>query len=110
MTGFDVTEDPEKAADFFLNAGVRRIVLKLGAKGSLYKDIEHCILLPPSNGEVIDTTGAGDNYVAGFLSGVLDGQPVEECLNRAFLASSIAIRSLGAHSGIREKSQILEMV
>ncbi len=110
LAGFDVTEDPEKAADFFLNAGVRRIVLKLGAKGSLYKDKERCILLPPSSGEVIDTTGAGDNYVAGFLSGILDGEPVEECLNRAFLASSIAIRSLGAHSGIREKSQILKTV
>ncbi len=110
LAGFDVTEDPKKAADFFLHAGVKRIVLKLGAKGSLYKDKERCIVLPPSSREVVDTTGAGDNYVAGFLSGVLDGQPVEECLRRACLASFIAIGSLGAHSGIREKSQILEMV
>jgi sugar/nucleoside kinase (ribokinase family) len=49
---------------------------------------------PPS--PVVDTTGAGDAFTAGYLAGRLDGEDEAACLARAVAAASRAVGSLGA--------------
>jgi sugar/nucleoside kinase (ribokinase family) len=46
--------------------------------------------------EVVDTTGAGDAYAAGFLYGFTHGRPLHVCGQLASLAASEAISQLGA--------------
>jgi len=71
-------------------------VVKLGAKGSLVKsaNLLHKIEILPS--KVIDTTGAGDLYAAGFLHGYLRGLALDKCGKIGALLSGQVIRHLGA--------------
>ncbi len=68
-------------------AGVRTVVVKLGAKGSIVLEdgVLHEVGIRPV--KAIDTTGAGDAYAAGFLYGLAkDWEPAD----RARLAASVA--------------------
>jgi 2-dehydro-3-deoxygluconokinase len=48
--------------------------------------------------KVIDPTGAGDAFAAGFVSAHLEGLPVDACLDRGVVSASYAIEGLGAAS------------
>jgi sugar/nucleoside kinase (ribokinase family) len=52
--------------------------------------------------QVIDTTGAGDQFAAGFLSGHVKGAPLEECLKRGAIAAAEVI----AHYGPRPEADM----
>jgi len=70
--GYAGSEKPEEIFNFLLDNNAKTIVLKMGGKGcSLCHDkIIHEI--PALDVEVIDTIGAGDNFVAGFLAGIIN--------------------------------------
>jgi sugar/nucleoside kinase (ribokinase family) len=44
---------------------------------------------------VVDATGAGDSFAAGFLRGLLDGRPLAETLSLAVACGSLSTRALG---------------
>ncbi len=79
-------------------AGVCSIaVVKLGARGSLVRkgsEVLKVDALPVR--KVIDTTGAGDYFAAGFLYGLTCGYPLEKCGRIASLLSSKVIQVVGA--------------
>jgi sugar/nucleoside kinase (ribokinase family) len=55
-------------------------VLKLGKNGSLLSHKGRVIKVEPIQADrVIDTTGAGDLWAAGFLYGLVNGLPIEKC-------------------------------
>ena len=54
-------------------------VVKLGERGSMIQTGAEVLRIRPFKAECIDTTGAGDSYAAGFLSGFLKGKDLEEC-------------------------------
>lgn len=55
--------------------------------------------LPALPVEVVDSTGAGDNFVAGFLSGVLQGEGLRACAERGRARASECISRMGAGKG-----------
>jgi len=92
-------------ASFFLDAGIRHVVIKAGPEGSyVYGDHEqfHMKALPV---EVVDTTGAGDNYVAGFLSGLLRGFSLVECSHYGTVCAAACVRRLGAGGGVQSRKE-----
>lgn len=50
-----------------------QVVIKRGAQGVLYRAGERSFRLPGVPADVVDTTGAGDNFNAGFLAGLVAG-------------------------------------
>ncbi|KAG2448520.1 hypothetical protein HYH02_006411 [Chlamydomonas schloesseri] len=51
---------------------------------------------------VVDTTGAGDHFTAGFMYGLMTRQPLERCCEVACLAGASAVRVLGAELAQRD--------
>ena len=101
--------DPDAIADAFLSHGAGHIVIKLGGKGCLIKTKEERHLIPAfPYASCIDTTGAGDNFAAGFLYALSEGMPLPECGCFANAAASIAIESVGAATGVQSLEQIME--
>ena len=69
----------EEMADVFLAYGVRNVVIKAGKEGCFAKNADGFLHVPALPVHVVDTTGAGDYFVAGFISALLDGSSFREC-------------------------------
>ncbi|MDF2789800.1 MAG: PfkB domain protein, partial [Neobacillus sp.] len=67
-------------ADCFLECGVKHVIIKTGKNGCFIKAEGKMITVPAIAGiQAIDTIGAGDNFVAGFITAILEGKELEEC-------------------------------
>ena len=55
----------------------------------------------PRAAAVVDPTGAGDAFAAGFLAGWLGGESVETALSRGVVGASFAIEDWGATGLLR---------
>jgi sugar/nucleoside kinase (ribokinase family) len=75
--------------------GATRVVAKLGASGAASLDGGALVKVPAPNVDVVDTTGAGDSFDAGFLHAWLRKRPLEECLRYGVAAGSLSTRALG---------------
>lgn len=72
---------PEAYIEMFHELGPQIIVLTMGKEGSLISKEGHLLgHLPARPIKVVDATGAGDSFWAGFLVAMLDGLSLERCL------------------------------
>lgn len=95
------TDDPKQIAAFLQEKGVRTAVIKLGEKGCYVKPgPEPGFLCDAFETQVVDTTGAGDSFVAGFLTGVLKGWDVKSSAELACAVAAMNIRAVGATAGV----------
>lgn len=66
--------------------------------------------LPAFTVKAIDTTGAGDNFAAGFITAMLEGGNIRECCEFGAAAAGICCEHLGANSGVRNRSQVKDFI
>ena len=70
----------EQQAIKALAANAEIAVLKVGSRGSFVTHAGSTIVVNPlGDGNALDTTGAGDLWAAGFLFGLVEGYPLEQC-------------------------------
>ncbi|MCD2492324.1 sugar kinase [Lacrimispora sp. NSJ-141] len=100
---------PHKMAEFFKDMGVKICGIKLGDEGCYVTDICREFEIPCFSGfKAVDTTGAGDSFVGGFLCGYLQGWDIEEC---AIFASAVAAHNVavkGATGGVPDFRTVME--
>jgi sugar/nucleoside kinase (ribokinase family) len=87
------------------------LAVKLGSKGGLAKQKDKIVTAPPLNVKVVDTTGAGDTFDAGFLYGYLKGLTLEQSLYLACACGSLSTQGVGgtaAQPTLDEASKALE--
>jgi len=77
-------------------AGPRLAIVTLGEKGSLAYDGTSYTSYGIVPVEVVDTMGAGDSYIAGFLKGILEGSPLRDCMAKGAENASVTLRYNGA--------------
>lgn len=100
--------DPDEIADAFLACGVQNFVMKLGEKGCLIRNRQERHLIPAWPHTVcVDTTGAGDNFAAGFLYALSEGMDLPSCGSFANAAASIAVETAGAATGVKSAGQVM---
>jgi len=63
-----------------------------------------CVKLSPD--EIIDTTGAGDSYIGGFIVGMVSGLSLDECMKVGTLIAANVIMKEGARLGIMSGKQL----
>jgi ribokinase len=75
-----------------------KLIITLGSKGVLYynQKKKKAELIPAKKINVIDTTGAGDSFVAGFASGIVKGSTVAESIKLGIEIASLTCQALGA--------------
>ena len=71
-------------------------IVKIGKKGSLIKRGDETVQIGCNKVEVIDTTGAGDMYAAGFLYGLINDYDLEKCGTIGNLLAESIIQVIGA--------------
>lgn len=90
----------------FEELGIRAAV-KLGAAGSAALDNGRIIAAPPVAGvDVVDTTGAGDCFDAGFLDAWLNGAPLSYCLEQGNLCGALSTRRAGGMNGFPTREEL----
>ena len=93
--------DLDELCDFFLNAGAKHVVLKMGARGSLIKDKKGVRLrIPAFKVDVVDTTGCGDAWTGGFITGLSRGMNIEESAVLGSACGSLVATGLGSDAGL----------
>jgi ribokinase len=91
--------DRDEAARVVLGHGCQ-VALKDGADGgTLWQAPDLVTRVSAPDVAAIDTTGAGDSFDAGFISGLLGGLSREECLARAVACGSLSTRAVGGTAG-----------
>ncbi|MFR6321906.1 MAG: carbohydrate kinase family protein [[Clostridium] leptum] len=92
---------PEAAAAYFHRHGVPVAVIKLGKQGALLSDGRKQKRFSAYEGPVIDTTGAGDAFVSGFLAGISREKELSDCVRLGNGAGALCVGKVGASEHCR---------
>lgn len=104
-------DEPEEMARFLQDQGVGNVVIKLGEKGCYLKPADRKgFYLQAFPAKVVDTTGAGDSFVAGFLAGLQRGWNMERCGRFACAVAALNIQSVGATTGAPTYNETLRFI
>jgi sugar/nucleoside kinase (ribokinase family) len=102
LTGCDAL--PECIAALSKNVGT--LVITRGAHGAVAVEKEYLVEIPAAPVErIVDTTGAGDLFAAGFLAGRCRGRPLKACLETGAIAAAEII----SHFGARPEADLKEL-
>lgn len=88
--------EPEACAGVLLDAGVKRVVISLGADGVLCAEKGRFYCLPAVNMPVADTTGSGDSLTAALAVGLAGGLSAERCAALGVRAAALTMGGCGA--------------
>jgi len=96
-------DDPRRVLPRLAAGRLRFIVFRQAASGGILYDAREDRFHPWTGraAKVVDPTGAGDAFAAGFVSAHLEGLPVAACLDRGVVSASFAIEGLGVASLLR---------
>lgn len=103
--------DPLKAAYSLMEKGVKTVVVTLGREGCLLlsEGVEQHIRIDPIE-KVVDTTGAGDAFCAGFLMGVLNDFSLEQSCKLGCASAAHIVTHVGAHENAPVLTDILGII
>jgi ribokinase len=89
-----------RGAEFLLEKGVRTVAVKLGSKGCYVTDGKESHIVEPFRVRVVDTTGAGDAFCAGFLYGLIKDKSLDMCGKIGNFVASRCVLKMGARTGL----------
>jgi len=101
---------PEGIADFYLNRGVKAVILKTGADGAWFKTAngEQGAVAAVKVENIVDTVGAGDGFAVGVVSALLEGKTLHQAITRGNIIGSLAIQVQGDSEGLPTREQLGE--
>lgn len=101
---------PEGIADFYLDQGVKIVVLKTGADGAWFKTAtgEKGAVAAIKVDNVVDTVGAGDGFAVGVISALLEGKSLQHAVSRGNKIGSLAIQVIGDSEGLPTRAALGE--
>jgi len=101
------TENILKAIRILKSRGVKEVIVKLGNQGAGYEKKGKLVAFPAVPVEqVVDTTGAGDCFIAGFLYGMFQQEDIAQAIQVANLTASYSIQKKGAAISFPKKTEI----
>ena len=105
ITGCDTPARAAKVLERWLPCPV----VKLDCEGCLVRIDGRNIIVPPVPGvHAVDTTGAGDAFMAGFIFGIARGYPLEQCVQFGNITGAACVQAAGCLTNFVTEEQLLE--
>ena len=102
---------PETLAARLIDAGVETVALKMGERGSYALNRRgQSARAPIYSTQVVDATGAGDAFAAGFLAASLRDLPLQRCLEIGNAYGALCVSAVGTIAGLGDWMQTLKLV
>jgi ribokinase len=107
ITGLPVhsIDEAKKCAVFLLQHGLQRVILTLGARGSLLATSKGSELIPPFQVAPTDTTGAGDAFIGSFSVFLAEGLAEKDALLRANLYAALSTTRVGTQKSFPKRAE-----
>jgi ribokinase len=88
-------DQAKQCASTLLQKGFRKVIITLGARGSLLATSQGAEVIAPFQVIAVDTTGAGDAFIGGFSAFLGEGLPEKDALLRANLYAALSTTNIG---------------
>lgn len=103
------TDDPREAAKI-LSKYLDTAIVKLDKDGCLiYKDGKYTFVGSIDEFVRVDSTGAGDAFFAGFMYGIMKGEPIEKCVLYGNLTGGKCVTAVGCTTAYLTEDELLSM-
>jgi 2-dehydro-3-deoxygluconokinase len=100
--------DIQKAIKTFHDYGIEKVIVKKGAKGAIGSDGKNVYDVEAIKPKaLVDTVGAGDGFAAGFLTSLLKGETLENCIKFANAVGSLVVGVEGDNEGLPYYDDVL---
>ncbi len=98
-------DDAKKCAEKLLAGGVKRVIITLGANGSLLAGREVMDHVPAYSVKSVDSTGAGDAFIGSFAVFLAEGLPEREAVRRANLYAGLSTTGVGTQKSFYDRAR-----
>jgi ribokinase len=98
-------DDAKQCAAEFLASGIRRVIMTLGANGSLLAGSEGMEHVPAFSVKSIDSTGAGDAFIGSFATFLSEGLEEREAVRRANLYAGLSTTGEGTQKSFYDRAR-----
>jgi len=107
ITGCPVknVDDAKKCAEKLVGGGIRRVIITLGANGSLLAGRDGSEHVPPFAVKSVDSTGAGDAFIGSFAVFLGEGVPEKEAVRRANLYAGLSTTGVGTQKSFYDRAR-----
>jgi len=107
ITGMPVRnlDDAKKCAEKLLTGGMKRVIITLGANGSLLASRDAMEHVGPFQVKSIDSTGAGDAFIGSFAVFLGEGLPEREAVRRANLYAGLSTTGVGTQKSFYDRAR-----
>ena len=107
ITGLPVksVDDARKCAGKLVAAGIRRVIITLGANGSLLAGSDGPEHIPPFAVKSVDSTGAGDAFIGSFAVFLGEGIPEKDAVRRASLYAGLSTTGVGTQKSFYDRAR-----
>jgi len=107
ITGMPVrnVDEAKKCAEKLLSAGVKRVIITLGANGSLLASREGMEHIAAFSVKSVDSTGAGDAFIGSFAVFLGEGLPEREAVRRANLYAGLSTTGVGTQKSFYDRAR-----
>src|SRR5579872_3545940 len=106
ITGLPVktVDDAKKCAEKLISGGIKRVIITLGANGSLLASRDGIEHVAPFAVKSVDSTGAGDAFIGSFAVFLGEGLPEKEAVRRANLYAGLSTAGIGTQKSFYKRS------
>lgn len=102
----DSQETAESAASQLIAMGAGKVIITLGAQGSLFANGQSFEHFPAPKVKAVDTTAAGDTFVGGFAAALANGKSEAESIRFGQIAAALSVTRAGAQPSIPTLSDV----
>jgi ribokinase len=108
LTGLPVNDinSTEQAARALLEHGAKNVIVTLGSKGALIVTHTQVTQVDTYQVDVVDTTAAGDAFIGGFATALLQDKSLEESVRYGCACGTLATTKFGAQPSLPTKAEV----